>query len=151
VTSASLQAHCQASCCNACAQKNPLVVDPANASRTLLYDTATLDWSGALLQAFDIPVDVLPRCVGTQHAFARSYWVGRRAVPLRACSGDQSAALFALLLACDDDGVCTTQAPGPLCSGCCVVAGSPLLVCCRASCMQTRIPLRTRPAVTKAP
>ena len=74
-----------------CAE-HPLVVDPANASRTLLYDTATLDWSGALLQAFDIPAEVLPRCVGTQHTFGTLMLGGTSRVPLRACSGDQSAA-----------------------------------------------------------
>jgi glycerol kinase len=75
--------------------ERPVVVDPANASRTLLHDPATLDWSPPLLQAFGIPDGVLPRCVGTQHEFG-TLLLGERRVPLRACSGDQSAAIYAL-------------------------------------------------------
>ena len=44
-------------------------VDPANASRTLLFDPALLDWSRPLLEAFGIPSEILPRCVGTIHEF----------------------------------------------------------------------------------
>jgi glycerol kinase len=73
----------------------PLAVDPANASRTLLYDPTTLAWSPALLDAFGIDGHLLPDCVGTEHAFGvLGVDVGPR-VPMRACSGDQSAALFA--------------------------------------------------------
>jgi glycerol kinase len=75
--------------------ERPVVVDPANASRTLLYDPATLDWSAPLMQAFGISPDILPRCVGTQHAFGTLRATTELAVPLRACSGDQSAALYA--------------------------------------------------------
>jgi glycerol kinase len=74
--------------------ERPVVVDPANASRTLLHDPATLDWAPSLLQAFGIPASVLPRCVGTQHEFGSLRLDGRQ-VPLRACSGDQSAAIYA--------------------------------------------------------
>jgi glycerol kinase len=74
--------------------ERPNVVDPANASRTLLHDPATLDWSPLLLEAFGIPEGVLPQCVGTQYAFG-TFSLGRRRVPLRACSGDQSACLYA--------------------------------------------------------
>jgi glycerol kinase len=74
----------------------PLLIDPANAARTLLYDPAVLDWSPALLQGFDVPRESLPRCVGTQHDFGTVAGLpGQRPVPLRACSGDQSAAVFA--------------------------------------------------------
>jgi glycerol kinase len=78
-------------------EERPLAADPANASRTLLFDPAILDWSPPLLEAFGIPPSVLPPCVGTLHDFG-TFVVdehGRRRVPLRACSGDQSAALFA--------------------------------------------------------
>jgi glycerol kinase len=74
--------------------ERPFVVDPANASRTLLFDPRRLDWSPPLLAAFDIPRGCLPRCVPTQHDFG-AMPVGRRPVPLRACTGDQSAAAFA--------------------------------------------------------
>jgi glycerol kinase len=75
--------------------ERPVFADPANASRTLLYDPAILDWSPPLLEAFEIPRAVLPRCVGTMHDFGTLALEGRGPVPLRACSGDQSAALFA--------------------------------------------------------
>ena len=75
--------------------ERPLCVDPANASRTLLYDPAVLDWSGPLLEAFGLPRSALPRCVGTNHAFGTLTLDERRRVPLRACSGDQSAAVYA--------------------------------------------------------
>ncbi|MGI9246675.1 MAG: FGGY family carbohydrate kinase [Steroidobacteraceae bacterium] len=77
-------------------RERPAVVDPANASRTLLFDPAILVWSEPLLQAFGIPRSVLPRCVGTVGEFG-TLLVGHEqgAIPLRACSGDQSAALFA--------------------------------------------------------
>jgi glycerol kinase len=69
--------------------------DPANAARTLLYDPAVLDWSAPLLDAFGVPRAALPRCVGTSHAFGTLVLDTRRRIPLRACSGDQSAAIFA--------------------------------------------------------
>ena len=69
--------------------------DPANASRTLLFDPAVLDWSPPLLEAFGIPASVLPRCVGTNHDFGTIALDATRRAPLLACSGDQSAAVFA--------------------------------------------------------
>jgi glycerol kinase len=75
--------------------ERPVLADPANASRTLLYDPATLDWSAPLLQAFGIPAGILPDCVGTQHDFGTLEIDAGRRVPVRACSGDQSAAVFA--------------------------------------------------------
>jgi glycerol kinase len=77
-------------------RERPSVADPANAARTLLYDPALLDWSPALLEAFGVPRECLPRCVGTEHAFGTLALERARPTPLRACSGDQSAALFAL-------------------------------------------------------
>jgi glycerol kinase len=75
-------------------EERPLAVDPANASRTLLFDPAILDWSDSLLEAFDIPRSVLPSCVDTLHGFGTCVLDDGRRVPMRACSGDQSAALF---------------------------------------------------------
>ena len=70
------------------------VVDPANASRTLLFDPATLDWSPELLDLFDLSREQLPRCVPTSHPYGELVLAARR-IPLRACTGDQSAAAFA--------------------------------------------------------
>jgi glycerol kinase len=75
-------------------EERPLVADPANASRTLLYDPDALDWSPLLLDAFSMSPRILPRSVGTRHAFG-TMRIGDRRIPLGACTGDQSAAAFA--------------------------------------------------------
>jgi len=74
--------------------ERPCVVDPANASRTLLFDAATLRWSPEMLRVFDLEATQLPACVPTRHAFGHLDCAGRP-VPLTACTGDQSAAAFA--------------------------------------------------------
>jgi len=75
-------------------EEHPQVADPANASRTLLFDPATLDWSPPLLDAFGIDAQSLPACVATRHAYGHLR-VGARRIPVTACTGDQSAAAFA--------------------------------------------------------
>ncbi len=69
-------------------------VDPANASRTLLFDATTLQWSPDMLRLFDLEAAQLPACVPTRHDFGRVHCDGL-SVPLTACTGDQSAAAFA--------------------------------------------------------
>jgi len=71
----------------------PCLVDPANASRTLLWDVSRGDWSGELLEMFAISRWLLPQCVPTRHAFG-DLPVGERHVPLHIVTGDQSAAVF---------------------------------------------------------
>jgi len=72
----------------------PCAVDPANASRTLLYDPSALDWSDTLLALFGIERRHLPACVTTRHAFG-PLQAGAQTIPLAICTGDQSAAAFA--------------------------------------------------------
>jgi len=68
--------------------------DPANASRTLLWNIATGDWDADLLRLFEIPQAVLPACVPSRHDFGRLIdWP--TPLPLEIVTGDQSAALFA--------------------------------------------------------
>ncbi len=74
--------------------EKPLLVDPSNASRTLLWDVHTRDWSPELLALFELDADALPRCVPSRHRFGHRNIAGRT-VPLTVCMGDQSAALFA--------------------------------------------------------
>lgn len=74
--------------------ERPLLVDPANAARTLLWDLRTRDWSQALLDLFGLPREPLPRCVPSRHRCGHLR-IGTRAVPLVVATGDQSAALFA--------------------------------------------------------
>src|SRR5688572_27322185 len=74
--------------------EKPSVADPANASRTLLFDPARREWSPALLEAFEIPPNVLPQCVPNAYAYGRVA-IENREIPLRVCTGDQAAAVFA--------------------------------------------------------
>lgn len=71
-----------------------LCSDPANASRTLLYDLDSGDWDPQLAQRFGLDIATLPACVPTRHAFGELA-IDRRRVPLTLVTGDQSAALFA--------------------------------------------------------
>lgn len=82
-------------------EERPCLADPANASRTLLYDLERQDWSAEMLSAFGIPRDALPRCVPSRYEFGRLK-IGKAAVPLKVVTGDQSAALFAGGLPRDD-------------------------------------------------
>jgi glycerol kinase len=69
-------------------------VDPVNASRMLLMDLETLDWSPELLALFEVDAAVLPLI----RSGARSYGMLRAdgvEVPVRVCTGDQPAALYA--------------------------------------------------------
>jgi glycerol kinase len=75
-------------------RERTFAVDPANASRTLLWSIATRDWEPRLLEEFGIPHDVLPTCVPTRARFG-TLALGERTVPLEIVQGDQSAALFA--------------------------------------------------------
>ena len=74
--------------------EQPELVDPANASRTLLWDPATQDWSAELLALFDIPISILPSCMPSRNVFG-SLSIAGRSVPLQVCTGDQNAAVFA--------------------------------------------------------
>jgi glycerol kinase len=80
----------------------PSGVDPANAARTLLWDSASQDWSDELLELFGVPRALLPPCLRTRAEFGRLNPPGpdasgepREIITLRAVSGDQSAVPFA--------------------------------------------------------
>jgi glycerol kinase len=76
----------------------PARADPANASRTLLWDSAQRDWSCELLQLFGIERRWLPPCAPTRSHFGLLQLGGgtaARAITLRAVTGDQSAIPFA--------------------------------------------------------
>jgi glycerol kinase len=75
-------------------EERPCLVDPANASRTLLWDVRAHDWSAELLEACGIPRACLPDSVPSRHAFG-TLVLGDRHVPLEVVTGDQPAALFA--------------------------------------------------------
>jgi len=74
-------------------EERPLLADPANASRTLLWNIKTRDWDNELLTLFSVPRTLLPRCVSTRHGFGHLH-AGGHTIPLTIATGDQSAALF---------------------------------------------------------
>jgi glycerol kinase len=70
-------------------------VDPANAARTLLWDTRSLDWSAELLALFGLQRDWLPASTHTRAAFG-TLRLAQHEIELRAVTGDQSAVPFAM-------------------------------------------------------
>jgi len=74
--------------------EQPHSIDPANASRTLLWNVNSQDWDPELLALFDIPLAALPRCVASRHNYGHLQ-CGDHQVPLTILMGDQPAALFA--------------------------------------------------------
>ena len=69
--------------------------DVTNASRTMLFDIARLDWDQELLDAFDIPRALLPepRDTGGEFGETDPALIGS-AIPVAALAGDQQAALI---------------------------------------------------------
>ena len=71
--------------------------DVTNASRTMLFNIATLQWDDDLLGELDVPREVLPEVHPSLHHFAEAA-AGDfldRTVPVTGIVGDQQAALFA--------------------------------------------------------
>jgi glycerol kinase len=70
------------------------VTDATNASRTLLFDLASGDWSDELLGEFDIPRALLPRIVDSSGTVGTVTGVPELAgIPIAALVGDQQGAL----------------------------------------------------------
>jgi len=70
--------------------------DASNASRTLLYDLATGDWSDELCELFSVPRSALPEIVASYGTVGRtepSAFLGLD-LPIAGIAGDQQAALF---------------------------------------------------------
>jgi glycerol kinase len=71
--------------------------DPTNASRTMLYDIRSLEWSEHLLALFGVPRAILPevRSSSSDFGVARGALLGlTRDIPIHGVAGDQQAALF---------------------------------------------------------
>lgn len=75
-------------------EERPYVADPANASRTQLWNVKTRDWDPELMDLFDLPLAVFPRCVPTQYHYG-TLNTSILPIPLTILNGDQSAAMFA--------------------------------------------------------
>ncbi|UCE88091.1 MAG: hypothetical protein JSW10_06845 [Pseudomonadota bacterium] len=69
-------------------------IDPANASRTLLWNIESGEWDPRLLALFGIAREVLPMTVPTRFDFGHLVHDQQR-IPLTVVTGDQSAAVFA--------------------------------------------------------
>ena len=69
------------------------LADPANASRTLLWNIHTRNWDEELCRFFGIDKSILPPCVTSDYGFG-FLSLRDRQIPLRIVSGDLSAAAF---------------------------------------------------------
>ncbi|MFN3857997.1 MAG: glycerol kinase GlpK [Caulobacter sp.] len=69
--------------------------DATNASRTLLFDIQTQDWSPRMLEIFGVPAALLPRVLNCADDFGETTAdILGAAVPIRGVAGDQQAALM---------------------------------------------------------
>ena len=69
--------------------------DVSNASRTMLFDIQTLEWSAELLQDLAIPHSMLPRVVASAGVLGLSApKLFHAEIPVSGMAGDQQAALF---------------------------------------------------------
>jgi len=69
------------------------VTDLTNASRTLLLDLDTLDWSPELLDLFGVDPALLPRLVRSSEVVGEAELLGAT-LPIAGIAGDQQASLF---------------------------------------------------------
>lgn len=69
------------------------VTDVTNASRTMLMDLETLDWSDELCEAIGVPTSMLPRIVPSIGVIAEATGL-LEGVPIAGILGDQQAAMF---------------------------------------------------------
>lgn len=73
------------------------VTDVTNASRTMMFNLATLDWDQQMLEVFSVPREILPRIVPSIDSLpwglTRSDGPFGDAIPVCGCLGDQQAAL----------------------------------------------------------
>ena len=70
------------------------LVDPANASRTLLMNLAKREWDDELLHLFGVPKEPLPLCVPSRYDYG-TLDIADWPLPVTVVTGDQSAALYA--------------------------------------------------------
>ena len=85
------------------------VTDVSNASRTLLFDLHTLDWSARLCELLKVPRQLLPdvRSSSERYGETRGLPGLRDGVPVCGIAGDQQAALFGQACFAVGDAKCT--------------------------------------------
>jgi glycerol kinase len=69
------------------------VTDYSNASRTMVYNIKSLEWDKKLLEALDIPHQILPTVQPSSGLFGHWDYEGV-SIPITGVAGDQQAALF---------------------------------------------------------
>jgi glycerol kinase len=74
-------------------EKQPLLVDHANAARTQLWQLDSRDWDPWLLDLFGVPAGPLPHCMPIRYEYGR---IVQTEIPVTAVNGDQNAAVYAL-------------------------------------------------------
>lgn len=85
------------------------VTDVSNASRTLLFDLHTLEWSARLCDLLKVPRAVLPDVRGSAERYGETRGVPglRDGIPVCGIAGDQQAALFGQACFQVGDAKCT--------------------------------------------
>ena len=75
------------------------VTDYTNASRTMLFNIHTLDWDDKMLDALDIPREMLPEVRRSSEVYGQTNIGGKGGtrIPIAGIAGDQQAALFGQL------------------------------------------------------
>ncbi len=69
------------------------ITDCTNASRTMLFDIQKCCWDETLLNALDIPEEILPEVRSSSEIYGYTD-IGSERVPIAGIAGDQQAALF---------------------------------------------------------
>ncbi|AWH89024.1 glycerol kinase GlpK [Limnobaculum parvum] len=72
------------------------VTDYTNASRTMLFNIKTLQWDERMLEALDIPREMLPEVRPSSEIYGKTNIGGKGGtrIPISGMAGDQQAALF---------------------------------------------------------
>ncbi len=85
------------------------VTDCSNASRTLLFNLASLEWDDGLLELFGVPRGVLPELAPSAavHALTAGLDFLPDGIPLAGIAGDQQAALFGQACFAPGESKCT--------------------------------------------
>lgn len=81
------------------------VTDYTNASRTMLFNIHKLEWDEKMLEALDIPREMLPEVRPSSEVYGQTNIGGKGGtrIPIAGMAGDQQAALFGQL--CVQDGM----------------------------------------------
>ncbi len=69
------------------------ITDATNASRTMLYDIHKQDWDDTLLNALEIPREILPKVCSSSEIYGYTAMLDAQ-IPIAGIAGDQQAALF---------------------------------------------------------